>query len=287
MTDTRTENDAIIEVAQQGARAQIAPVNLLPGHIYAFPTDNGPELVDLDTEEYTNRLDTPQRKTGHTLVDDVDSFVTYYRKHSDADTETYVNLDRRNITAVLNAHSQEAPRWGDHRVTLQLRLTKAWAAWTAYDGKWMSQREFAEHIEERLEDIQDPPAAEMLELAQSFQAKTTVKFASGTRLNSGDMTLNWEETTDATAGSKGQIKIPSRFKIAVMCLELPVPEGQDPVFYVIEARFRYKIERGGGLQIGYLLDDPDAKLRDAVLDVVKQVKQGLNIEVLRGTPASA
>lgn len=278
----RTENDAIIEIAEEAARAQAEPVLLEPGSIYAFPTAQGPEIVDMGI--YVDRLPAPQRKRGKTVVDDVASFQAYYAKHSDEDSETYVNVDHRTITTVLDAHSQESPRWGDHRLMLQLKCTRAWNAWLALDGKWLTQREFAEHIEARLEDIREPAAAEMLELAQSFQAKTTVKFASGTRLSSGDMTLNWEETTDATAGAKGQIKIPSTFKIAVKCLELPVVEGEDPVVYGIEARFRYRIERGN-LVIGYILNEPAAVLRDAVLAVVGQVEGGLGIEVLRGTPA--
>lgn len=280
----RTENDAIIEIAEEAARAQTEPVQLVPGTIYAFPTAGGPELVDLDTDEYTKRLPIPQRKTGATTVETVASFSSYYAKHSDEDSETYVNVDRRIITAVLNAHSQETPRWGDHRLHLQLKCTRSWTEWTANDRKWLPQREFAEFIEEHLGDIREPAAAEMLEMAQNFQAKTTVKFASGTRLSSGEMTLNWEETTDATAGAKGHIKIPSTFKIAVKCLELPVVEGWDPVVYGLDARFRYRIERGQ-LAVSYLLDDSAAVLRDAVLAVVEQVEDGLGIEVLRGTPA--
>lgn len=284
MSEVRTENDAIIEVAQQGARAQASPVELTAGRLYAFPTAAGPRLLDLNTEEYVNRLPVPQRKTGLTVVEDVASFQAYYTKHADEDSETYVNVNQRTITTVLNAHSQEAPRWGDHQLMLQLKCTTAWKAWTAHDRKWMSQREFAEHIEEHLEDIREPAAAEMLEMAQSFQAKTTVKFASGTRLSSGDTNLTWEETTDASAGAKGQIKIPATFKIAVPCLELPVLEGEDRTVYGIEARLRYRIERGQ-LGIGYLLTDPDAVLRDAVLAVVGQVEDGLGVEVLRGTSA--
>ncbi|MCK2219741.1 YfdQ family protein [Actinomadura sp. ATCC 31491] len=284
---TRTENDAVIQIAQEAARAESDGVLLEPGNIYAFPTTAGPKLLDLGTDAYLDRLHTPQRKRGTTTVEDVASFLAYYRKHADDSTETYVNVNQLRITAILNAHSADGPRWGDHRLTLQLRTTRAWQAWTTHDGRWLQQREFAEHIEERLEDIREPAAAEMLELAQSFQAKTTVKFNSGTRLASGDMNLTWEETTDATAGAKGQIKIPATFKLAIPCLDLPVVEGDEQVVYGIEARFRYRIERGGGLNIGYLLNDPAPVLRDAVLAVVKQVEDALKTQVLRGTPAGA
>ncbi|GGS88280.1 DUF2303 family protein [Nonomuraea spiralis] len=281
----RTENDAIIEIAEEAARAQAEPAVLAPGTIYAFPTERGPEIVDLAADGYLRRLPAPARKQGLTVVEDVASFQAYYTKHGDEDSETFVNIDSRAITAVLNAHSQEGPRWGDHRLILRLRTTNAWAEWIANDRKWLSQREWAEFVEDHLADIREPAAAEMLEIASTFQAKTTVKFSSATRLSSGDANLVWEETTDAAAGAKGHLKVPTEFKIAVRCLELPVAEGEDPTFYAIAARFRFRVERGGELRVQYLLDDPDAKLRDAVLDVVQQVERGLGIEVLRGTPA--
>lgn len=284
MTEVRTENDSVIQIAQEAARAQAGPAMLVPGTIYAFPTEDGPQLLDLDTEEYTSRLPSPQRKQGLTAVDDVASFATYYRKHADDNSETYVNVARRAITAVLNAHAAGGPRWGDHRLVLNLRCTKSWNDWTANDRKILDQRAFAEFIEDHLADIREPAAAEMLEIASTFQAKTKVSFASATRLSSGDTNIVWEETTDATAGAKGNLKVPTSFKIAVKCLELPVAEGEDPVVYGLEARFRFRVERGQ-LFVQYLLDDPDAVLRDAVLAVVEQVEAELDVAIMRGTPA--
>ncbi|MEV4174018.1 DUF2303 family protein [Nonomuraea sp. NPDC049709] len=283
---TRTENDAVIQIAQEAARAQAAPVAVQPGSMYAFPTADGYKLLDLDNDGYTDRLPAPQRKRGITTVEDIDSFLTYYAKHADANTETYVDVDSRRITAVLNAHSPDGPRWGDHRLVLELKCTRAWLEWTRFDRKPLTQQEFAEHIENHLDDIIEPQPAQMLEIATTFQAKQKVSFSSATRLSSGDVNIAWEETTDATAGSKGQLKVPTEFKIAVVVLELPVPEGEDPTVHGLQARFRYRIDRGN-LQVSYLLAKPEAVLRDAVLAVVGQVEKALETQVLRGTPASA
>lgn len=285
MSDIRTENDAVIQIAQDAARAESNGVPLELGQVYAFPTANGPQVLDMGKDAYLGRLHTPQRKQGTTTVEDIESFLTYYAKHADASTETYVDVDARRITAVLNAHGTDGPRWGDHRVTLQLKCTRAWEAWTRFDRKPLTQQEFAEHIEDHLDDIIEPQPALLLEIATTFQAKQKVSFSSATRLNSGDVNISWEETTDATAGSKSQLKVPTEFKIAVVCLELPVPEGEDPVVHGMQARFRYRIDRGH-LQVTYLLANPQEVLRDAVLAVVGKVEKALTIKVLRGTPAS-
>jgi uncharacterized protein YfdQ (DUF2303 family) len=280
----RTENDAVIQIAQEAARAQAGAVPVEPGKMYVFPTADGFELLDLDDGIYTDRLPAPQRKKGTTTVEDVDSFAAYYRKHADEHTEVYVSITGRRICAVLDAHTPDAPRWGEHHLVLQLKTTKAWGEWTGMDRKTMGQTAFAEFVEDHLADIREPAAAELLEIASTFQAKTKVTFASALALPGGDRKLVWEESTDASAGTRGQLQVPTMFKVALTPLELPVPEGGERVVYGLAARFRYRIQ-GGSLHVLYLLDDPAPILRDAMLDVVKQVETALGITVLRGTPA--
>lgn len=284
MSDVRTENDAVIQIAQEAARAQAAGIPVEAGKMYAFPTADGVELVDLDTDKYTNRLPVPQRKTGTVTVEDVDSFAAYYDKHGDAHTETFVDVERRRITAVLDAHTPGAPRWGQHRLVLQLQATDAWKAWMGNDRKELTQQAFAEFIEDHLVDIQEPIAADMLEIVTTFQAQTKVNFGSAVRLSDGTRRLTWEEDTTASAGAKGNLVVPTTFKIAVKPLELPVADGEDPVYWGISARFRYRVQ-GGQLKVAYLLEEPSAIMRDAVLAVVGQVEAGLAVSVLRGNPA--
>ncbi|MEV7011574.1 DUF2303 family protein [Streptosporangium sp. NPDC051022] len=276
MSELRTENDALIQ-ALNGAQA---PDELEPGAIYGYKLNDRVHVVDLLDRD----RESPQRKTGTVVVEDVASFLHYYGKHADEASEVYVDVDGKRITAVINAHTSIDPRWGDHRLVLQLRTTKAWQEWVGQDRKPMSQQTFAEFVEDHLGDIREPSAADMLEIATTFQAKTKVNFSSAMPLASGDRRLVFEETTDASAGAKGQLQVPTVFKIAVKCLELPVAEGEDPTVYGIDARFRYRIQ-GGSLQVVYLLDDTAAVLRDAVLAVVGQVETALGIVIMRGTPS--
>jgi uncharacterized protein YfdQ (DUF2303 family) len=279
----RTENDAVIQVAQEAARAKAAGTPVEIGQMYAFPKTDGYSLLDLDSAAFDSRRPTPRRKTGGVTVVDPASFAAYYSKHSDDGSEVYVDVDKRRITAILDAHTGDGPRWQAHTLTLALQPTKAWTDWAGHDRKPMAQEAFADFIEDHLADIVNPSAADMLEVAQSLQTKSKVSFSSSSILASGARRLIFEEETAATAGSKGQLEVPSHFKIAVKPLELPVAEGEDPIAYKVEARFRYRIDRGA-LHITYLLDDPAAVMRDAVLAVVERVEQELGVTVLRGTP---
>ncbi|MGH3376014.1 MAG: DUF2303 family protein [Actinoallomurus sp.] len=268
---TRTEADAIAETARLGTE----PRELAPGKIYAFATANGVQKIDLDLDDYRT---IPRRKTGTVRVEDLDSFFAYWEKHSDDGSDLFVDIDRHTITAVLDASQAGGPRWGQHRLVLALKTTDRWRDWTRYDRKELSQVEFAEFIEDHLDDIRQPSAAEMLEIATTFQAATKVKFTSNVRLTSGQRTLSWEETTNANAGESGKLTVPETFMIGV------APFDFCEAVSGITARFRYRMN-SGNLVVLYLLNDPARAVRDAMLDLVKQIEDKTSSTVMRGTPA--
>jgi uncharacterized protein YfdQ (DUF2303 family) len=278
----RTEADSIAETARLGTE----PRELAPGKIYAVPTATGVQTIDLDKDEYRP---VPRRKTGTVQLEDLNSFLAYWKKHADAGSEIYVNAARHTVTAVLDANTDDGPRWGEHRAVLALKTTDRWNDWTRLDRKDLRQDQFANFIEDHLDDIREPAAAEMLEIASTFQAQSKVRFTSNVRLSTGQRTLSWEETTNAQAGEQGKLTVPTEFKITVAPFDFSEVYG-------ITARFRYRMN-GGDLIVQYLLNDPAAVIRDAVLDVVVQIERALSPEwkdgseeppsfrVLRGTPA--
>jgi uncharacterized protein YfdQ (DUF2303 family) len=283
MSDTtlgpRTENDALIE-ALEGAHV---PDELEDGGIYGYKLRDGVRLIDLDTDEYAARRPRPRRKKGTIVVRDVASFAQYHAKHADGDTEIWADLDHGTITAVLNAHqtSGDAPRWEDHRLVLKLTPTEPWKRWTANDRRMLPQLAFAEFLEDNLPDIaSDPvPAAQMLEIATTFQAKTRVSYSSGTVLASGAISLKYEETTDASGGAKGDMVVPKVFAVGLAPFDDVEP-------YRIEARLRHRIE-SSSLKLCYILDRPEDVVRDAVKTVVAKVEEQIEASIMRGEPARA
>lgn len=271
MTDTDNVT-AIVNTALQAAR----PSQLEPGHVYAWQTPRGIEQVDLTGDKHR---DTPSRKSGTATVRDVASFLAYFGKHSDPNSEVYADAERLTITAVLDAHTGDSARWGTHRLSLALRTTDAWQQWIARDNKLMEQAVFAEHIEDHLAELVAPPAAEMLEIAQSIQGATKAEFQSGTRLASGQRQLSYVETTTAKAGAKGTLEIPETFEIGLVPFDGSAP-------YKLSARFRYRIESGGTLRLAYKLDRPGEVIKAAFADVLAEVAEAIDQTVMNGTPAA-
>ncbi|MFJ4926887.1 DUF2303 family protein [Streptomyces sp. NPDC088736] len=260
----------IVDTALRSAQ----PVVLEPGKVHAFNTPVGVKTVDLTGPEHTGN---PPRKAGTTTVRDAVSFHAYFTKHADADSEVYADAERLTVTAVLDAHTDAGARWSGHRLHLALRETETWKQWTRQDGQLMDQETFAEFLEEHVPELLEPAGADMLEIAQSFQAATKVDFQSAQRLNSGQRQFQYVETQTAKAGQKGQLTVPETFVIGLIPFE--GSEG-----YKLTARLRYRIGQDK-LRLGYKLDRPDEIRRTAFADVIKAIGEQIEQPVMNGTPA--
>lgn len=267
----------IIDVAQQAAE----PAELELGHVYSIMVGGSHKLLDLTGDQYR---DTPRRKTGTTVVRDGDSFEAYWNRHADEDSEVYADRTKLALTVVLDAHHANidgaagGPRWGQHRLVLQLRHSDAFEAWMKWSGQLRAQDAFAEFLEDHRSAIVDPSAADMLELAQSFQASMKAEFRSGTVLKSGERQLAYVEEMAAAAGKRGELTIPDHFTLA-----LAVFDGASQAEEVT-ARLRYRIE-DGRLRIGYVLDQIGDVIAAAFEAVVLDIAERIAVPILRGTPA--
>jgi uncharacterized protein YfdQ (DUF2303 family) len=275
-----TENidEGAAQIIRELARAAAKPEVLEPGRLYGYVDDAGaPVTIDLTGDQYR---DFPRRKAGTVTVRNVASFERYYAKHSDDSSEVYADLDEATFTAVLDAHGPDDPRWERHRLVLRLEHGLPWKTWTSRDRQWMTQMDFAEFVEDNARDVapgEEVSAADLLEVAQSFQAHTKVNFQQGTRLATGQTQLTYSETIEAKAGSRGEILIPPAFKLAIVPFEDCAPR-------VLGARFRYRLSNGD-LRLGYFLDDPARVAREAVAEVASVLAATCEIAIMQGRPA--
>lgn len=266
-----------IQAVIDTARASTVPHQVEVGQVYLLANGHGGvDRVDLTGDEYRAA---PRFKIGKVIVRDAASFIAYWEKHSDDGSEIYADRKAGTVTAVLDAHADDAPRFGRHRLALELRHTDAFLAWQQRSGKLQPQVAFAEFIEDHRADIASPPAADLLELAQTFQATTKVTFRSGTALKSGQRQLTYVEEQNATAGSKGQITIPDEFQLA-----LPIYEGAE-VADAVTARLRYRIDGDGKLGLMFILDQLTEVVNAAFEGVVALLDDQVSVPILRGVPA--
>ena len=240
------------------------PIIVLKGQ-----NDEGEIMIE-DVKTLEDYLPNPVRKRAKPYFNRANSFVDYLNQHKRPNqTSVYIDDSESNtrLTAVIDDHevgSDGKAAWRDHQAVFTPEYTDEWNTWTKNDGDKKRQGDFALFIERNVLDIMTPDGAQMLEIARTFEAKKNVNFKSGIRLENGDVSFTFEETTASKAGEKGQFNIPQTITIAV-----PIFKGG--AAYQIEANFRYRIE-DGKLWMWYELVRPQKSLEHAINTIVDEIK---------------
>lgn len=269
----KTEAEAVAYLAEMAA----TPHPIIAGTVEAIVIDSGHRLEISDHERLLPR---PRRRHGRVTALDADSFARLVVDLGATDGRAciYADVQELVLTAILNDHEAESAGWRDHRISLSIVRTPQWKRWLSLHDKLGEQTTFAQHLDENLADIVDPPGADLLELAQSFEATVDAQFKSAARLKDGARQFTYSETIDARAGKDGQLVVPEGFTLSIA----PV-EGADPV--VVKAKLRFRLS-AGHLTIGYVLEDPQGVERAAFDDVVAKVETQTEIHAYRASAAS-
>lgn len=268
-SDARTI--AALGAAIGDARRADAPIDCRP---YAVVPE-GYRLQDLEP-----LLRNPMRRVGVVSVYDAASFIAVVKDQATAGTRLYRTVTPPRFVAVFNDHDHagESPGWGDHRAVYTCPLSPEWSAWTTSNKRAMAQADFAQFIEDNLPDIADPPAAEMLEISRTLQAKKKVNFASALRLDNGQHQFTYEEQIDGKAGPRGQLRVPEAFTLG-----LAVFEGG--ARYALRARLRYRISDQGALSMWYDLERPHKIVEHAVEELRAAIEAATEMGTINGERA--
>jgi uncharacterized protein YfdQ (DUF2303 family) len=256
------------------AGQNLGDAKIINGHPYALVPE-GSKLEDLES-----MLDKPLRRKGNTSLRDPESFGRFIREEATNQTRIYGNLKEGRFKAVFNDHKGDGEPiagWRDYTAAYTCPTSTEWQTWKAKSGVQMNQVQFAQFIEDNLPDIAQPPAAEMLEVSRTLEAKKKVNFAQGIRLSNGQNELTYEEQIEGSAG-KGKFKIPEEFVIGI-----PVLEGG--LRYAVNCRLRYRIGDGGNLTMWYEIIRAHKIMEDAIHAVWKDIEEKTGKTIFNGDPA--
>lgn len=250
---------AVIDAARQGAKTDLVLneagrlIVLVPG-ISGHPS----RLETIDTEKLGAA---PLRKRGTVEVFDAASFNKIMAENTDGLVTVYINRDANKpaVVAVLNGHGSAGPGWADHRASIVFRPTPQWVKWTGIDGKFLSQADFANFIEDNLLDVRHPAAADMLEISQFLEITRTTNFKSVTRPKSG-LTQFKNENNDVQASS---MAIPDMITLLLSPL-FGIPPME------IQARFRYRLTEGV-LKLGIKLQRVEEIMAQIMEEIAAEV----------------
>jgi uncharacterized protein YfdQ (DUF2303 family) len=248
---------------------------------------DGHRLVVVDQERFAPE---PVRRRGVASVTEIAPFGGYVTAHHGEGTTVWISHDPDNlgetslaigdIVAVIDDHRPGAAGWGEHRVDLPIRTTPQWQHWLSRDGDLLPQVAFSDHLRQGLNEIIEPDAATILEVAQDLVVSTQATLGSVVR-EGGDLKVSFTAEATARAGSKTvESEIPEVFT-------LRVAPFAGAMSVEIEARLKWR-DKGGVLHLGYTLVRPLEALRDAIDALEVQLKDELppsvRDRVYRGKP---
>lgn len=219
------------------------------------------EHVDIRSHEMY--LLEPVRMRGSSTVTEPASFTTLLAMDPHRGALIYADETTNKLTAVIDWDG-----WRDHRIALQLTYSDQFKRWADRSGKWFNQLDFAELLEDFAADIYEPAAADMIELAQSFQAARSGSFESSTRLDNGAVSFRFHEDIQAKGGGAGLLEVPETF-----LLRIPVLRGGD--YIEVTAKLRYRIEHNQ-LRLGFRVPGLDDLRLQAFAGATADVIAGLD-----------
>jgi uncharacterized protein YfdQ (DUF2303 family) len=264
---------ALIEDLTRRAEQATAPVPYMLGPASNILARVNRRDETLQTKNLEGWLPDPTRPRGATTLYDAGDFNAYVHRLATPSTTVWGNEERASFTAVFNDHaSGYAAGWRDHTATLQLKNDPEWTAFLQRDGKYFSQLEFAEFLQDYGMLFAEPDGATLLEIATSFKAHRKAEFSSEVNLDTGDASFSYTEITTQKAQRAGQIDVPKEFIVGLSPFL-----GMPPV--AMRARLRWDVSNGN-LQIGFRLVRPDLVKREAFADIRQTIVDGL-----KGTPA--
>lgn len=231
-------------------------------------------------EDLEHLLPVPRRKRAKLQFDEPESFIRYVNQNKGAETRIFAS-NRCAFEAILDYHGHgpvQQPSWCEHRASLGLSLSQEWQVWNSRDRQWFGQKDFAEFLEDHQIDVINPPGAELLDIALTIQADTSIEFLSGMRLQDGSCNLRYKTTVGAKAGAAGELEIP-----AALTIQIPIYRGAS--VRQIDAKLRYSIADGKA-RFQYLIWQKERLLDESFKAVVSTIADATQIVPFMGHYAS-
>lgn len=240
-------------------------------------------LAELDA-----RRPTPVRRKGTATLAELESFVEHVNRFKGPATVAFADVARFRVAAIFDynpagsASERDGDKlagWMEHRAVYVCPRSPEWVAWTERDGRPMTQTEFADFVEARLEDLRSgskddyPKPVDVLAMARNLMVRT-----SGTFQRTIDPTTGTGTLIAKTEHGAESTKIHRAF-----LLGLRVFEGGE--LYAVEARVRFSLVEGRPA-FSYQLYRRAELERDAFADVRAKVAEGTQVPVYAGAAES-
>ena len=268
---------ATLAAFEAGLKSQTAR-ELFPGiivhHKDLAVTDKTRERL-LDAKQDTAG---PKNPVGLLTLHTLESFAQAVKDNSDDRTHIFADTEAGKIVCVfdflekggLSATAEEDPRqrgWGQHSAEIMFRESRKLKEWRK-TLEWMGQADFANFLEDHLEDIAEPSGQDLLAIATDLEASSTGNFKGRLNLDNGSVALNYQDDVETS------VEIPRN-----LTLGIPLFEHGDR--YKLKCRLRFLV-RGGSVQFRLLFTNVEDAKEQEFERIVQEIEEKTGVVIYRG-----
>ena len=204
------------------------------------------------------------------------SFAMAITNNRDDRTQVFADNEKSEIVAVFDylanggkkfANDLRANGWGQHRAVISFAESRKLKEWRK-TLEWMNQHEFANFLEDHLEDVITPTGQELLSIATDLEASSAGSFKGRVNLDNGSVALHYQDDVETT------VEVPRN-----LTLGIPLFEHGDR--YRLGARLRFVIS-GGAVKFRLLFTNlQDAKDQEFER-IVQEIEEKTACAIYRG-----
>ena len=264
---------AAFEAGLKSAEAQ----ELFPGMIVHHKDFTITDNTAARREDAKRNLYGPPNSYGTLQLLTPESFGRAVINNKDANTQVFADNEKSEITAVFDyikdggsltlSYDAKSRGWGQHRATIGFRDSRKLMEWHK-TTQWMTQMDFANFLEDHLEDVLTPSGQELLSITTDLEASSAGSFKGKLNLENGSVRLSYQDDVETS------VEIPRN-----LVLGIPLFEHGDR--YKLGARLRYVI-RGGSVQFRLLFTNLQDSKEAEFERIVQEIEASTSTVIYRG-----
>lgn len=264
-----------LDAFEAGLKSQ-TPVEVFPGvmihHKDLVRTDLRPQFM----EDARASKPGPINPAGTLTLLTPESFGRAITDHRDDRTQVFADNEKSEITAVFDflksggRHGDDQTSdmgWGQLRAVIGFAESRKLKEWRR-TLEWMTQIEFANFIEDHLEDVLTPSGQDLLTIATDLEASSTGGFKGKVNLDNGSVRLAFSAETETT------VEVPRN-----LTLGIPLFEHGDR--YKLGARLRFVIQ-GGSVKFRLLFTNLQDAKEQEFERIVQEIEEKTSQPIYRG-----
>lgn len=227
----------------------------------------------------------------HVVLHDRDSFIAYVNEFKRPISRIFAEPgflsahSKPVIKAVLDYHNPRGshlslptdttseslietapqPEYATHIATYEPRYSDQWKRWTQACAEPLAQVEFAELIEECREDINNPLAAELLDIVRTFKASKKVSYDSVVYRRDGSVKLEYNDHVDKVGSS---VNLPEQ-------MTLGIPVYYRGTMFAVGLFIRFKVN--SGVAFNLKMDRADRLEDEAFTELARAIAEATGV----------